>query len=150
MRKIKFRGKAKSNGQWVYGNLSYLDGGEGFRHVRIESQEWDGGLTRVTEVDPETVGQNTDIEDVNGKEIYEGDIVEFENSIVSNTGVVVWDRCNPCMAISYTHKLTNVTLYEYDFVKCGSMLIEVIGNIHDNPEFLEGLQEDDKPDVEEV
>ena len=129
MREIKFRGKTP-DGRWVYGDLLHAE--HNFKKgIDIVTDDW-----KQESVDPETVGQNTDIEDVNGNEIYEGDIVKFDNSRESNTGVVVWDRCNPCMAILYTHKLTNMNRSEYDFVKCGLMRIEVIGNIHDNPELM--------------
>ena len=80
----------------------------------------------VWSIDKNTVGQFTGMKDKNGKEIYEGDAVEairYDGLVV--TGVVEFRDCSFVIITGY---LTIYTWLDYQ--------IEVIGNIHDNPELL--------------
>ena len=91
----------------------------------------DGMATRVL---PDTVGQYTGLSDSEGREIYEGDVVERDNSYFQKTcptlpqkivGVVEW--CNGEFIVKGSYKL---------FSSSDKFPIRVIGNIHDNPELL--------------
>lgn len=132
MRTIKYRGKTK-DGEWIYGY--YLP--SIYEDVDIITVLEDFNLNQKNyAVLKDTVGQFTGLFDKNGKEIYEGDIVKFTkwNGELA-TGLVKWADCNPCMCIEFKTEYKQKD-WEFDFIKCGTMKIEVIGNIHDNPELI--------------
>ena len=114
MRDILVRGKRIDNGEWVYGNLIRRN---------ICGKEW--------EVIPETVGQYTGLDDKNGVKIFEGDVVRYLNSIESGNGVVIFDTCAFLFNWIDIDEIDSLLRY----FQCSEEL-EVIGNVHDNPEAM--------------
>lgn len=135
MREILFRGKRLDNEKWVEGHLVVCkNNGRSFITELIEVDE-DSWL--YWEVNPNTVGQYTGLTDKNGNKIFEGDIIRCNNRVEVYIGLVDWDICNPSMCIRYTSE-KGFDHIEYDFIICGNMTIEILGNIHDNPELMKG------------
>lgn len=143
MREIKFRAKivmdveplAMEKGDWV----------EGHYYEDLHQGEWCSWIQECNDithykVDKNTLGQFTGLLDKNGKEIYEGDIVKaplldpiFEDILIKDAfteAVVKYN--NGAFVVSYYNESHNI--YIQDLYK----KIEVIGNIHDNPELLKG------------
>lgn len=121
MREIKFRGKSIENkniGEWVVGDL----------HLRSPFAHIHTGLGTKCKIDPNTVGQFTGLKDKNTKDIYEGDIVIRHGRGVAkdSRGVVLYQ--------SGQFVISMLCPLYYDIQD-----IEVIGNIHDNPELLKSL-----------
>ena len=142
MREIKFRGKRVDDGEWVYGYyvkqkiLNVLKD-------RYEHKIYDDCL-QIHTVHLDTVGQYTGLKDIDGAEIYEGDIVkgihttvihagttpvEIGASSIKWKGVVEWvqDCCSYGVRESACRHSKMLKCHEY----------EIIGNIHENPELLE-------------
>lgn len=138
MRTIKFRGRHLC-GQWYYGNLIVCETdspvpetAQACKCVMIGDVE-DG---TEEEVEEETVGQFTGLIDKNGNEIYEGDIVKTKGNW---GGVVTWNS----RGYYYIKDKYYYDNEEPDLSPLGSLhcyerkQLEIIGNIHDNPELLE-------------
>ena len=134
MRDILFRGKRLDNGEWVRGNL-FVSETDGRTYIlagsRLFTIEW--------EVDQETVGQFTGLTDKNGKRIFEGDVVIYDNSPYNaycepQKGVIAWRNGSlsfkyiPWASVMYRPLCSD----DFFAAKC-----DVIGNIHDNHELLE-------------
>lgn len=128
-RQIKFRGKRLDNDEWVYGDLIHIDKSD--IGIVTDYDHWQG-----CRVDPETVGQFSGLLDRNGKEIYEGDIILYgytiKNVVVFRHGAFGY-LVDGVVFISYAGN-TNFTFNPLD----RSKEHEVIGNIFDNPDLLNG------------
>ena len=114
MREILFRGR-RSNNEWFTGDVHFID-------HRVEICN---GYCCVG-VQPDTVGQWTGAYDTNGKRIFEGDIVDVDGVVYACR----WDDGNFEFGL-VNEKESFGIVYVVPYV-------EVIGNIYDNPELLEG------------
>ena len=128
MREIKFRGKTP-DGRWVYGDLETrrLDG-RCFIHTYTEDRIY---YTQF-EILPDTIGQYTGLKDANGKEIYEGDVIESPNPTCSHH--IGYSEAEGGF-IAFLCK----TGYYYCSLRPGwinEFHKRVVGNIHDNPELM--------------
>lgn len=74
--------------------------------------------------------QFTGLEDRNDKKIFEGDIVKVEYGEDEFVSEVKWNDCD-CL---FGFVVNNEDRYFYSL--CGAMLVEVLGNVHENPELL--------------
>ena len=125
MREILFRGKCKNDNEWLYG-FPYVTRKNA---VKINWYCSEFGSMRTYEVDPETVGQYTGLTDKNGKKIFEGDLIRSTET--GETAIVQWFSEHSAFMIWC--KTSNQVGFLYE---CEKSIIEVIGNIHDNPEIL--------------
>ncbi|GJM84246.1 phage protein [Paenibacillus sp. HMSSN-139] len=127
MREIKFRGKRIDNGEWVEGCYAFskIPLMDGIDHIIIVD-----GL-KPYNVDPDTVGQYTGLQDCNGKDIYEGDIYHQGDKNIRY--VVVWADTGLIGKQLGTSS--------YAGLRHWRDRIEVIGNRYSNPELLGEVRE---------
>lgn len=121
MREILFRGKNKNAQNWIEGDLIHLPNG-----IAILSNGY-------AYIDPSTVDQYTGLTDRNGVKIFEGDIIRNHKGLL---GRVTYMPEHCAFMIYITSENRYCYLWDNDFTK-----IEVIGNIHDNPDLLEAQHE---------
>lgn len=152
-RTIKFRGKNKDIG-WLFGQLAYGLNGETYI---IEEVELDNsyGLeetmlfaTMWYRVDKETIGQYTGLHDENGKEIYEGDIIEFSYDVFTGN----FDTKVGRGTIEFIDGAFYIKPFEIEGKKVEDIdneewfllyavnvdTLKVIGNVYDNKSLLGG------------
>jgi len=153
MRKIRFRGKVirtinghlRKKGEWAYGYL--LIDEEDDKYYIADDIAWFDGIPvgsfvigELHEVDGKTVGQYIGYKDKNQREIYEGDIVRdfgFSGKEEERIGIVVWDDDLSFIGFvieSIKGQWADEMGYWWEWEE-----LEVIGNIHDNPELLQNV-----------
>ena len=109
-REILFRGKRRDTGEWIFG---WLIQHENLKYYIL----WYDSLTfrwKKNEVIEETIGQFTGLADKNGVKIFEDDLISKGNVVEYSFGSFNINGDTPLNAILSR--------------------IEIIGNIHDNPE----------------
>ena len=125
----KFRARDE-RGNWHVGLLTFM-----FGQYAIVS-EIDENTVYL--VDKETIGQSIGLKDKNGVEIFEGDIVQYRDGEYSYLGIVKRD--------CYQFFIDGIEPDDnYDFIDVsntfdGTSSLEILGNIHENPELLEGTE----------
>ena len=131
MRKIKFRVWDKATkhmhicGEDVHDSCWY-DNNNNFHYYNLQNGEGSG------EHGDYILMQYTGLHDKNGKEIYEGDIVRVENTDLAQ---IIYDEDRMAWGI----KPINDFYFDSPLLADNTSLeLEVIGNIYDNPELLEG------------
>ena len=125
MREILFRGKRKDNYEWCEGFYARYRN----KHYIIEMVN--ELIVNWHEVFPDTVGQYTGLNDRNGKQIFEGDILRTD--LCAETLTVIFN------VYCATFQVLLPDGYSEGFCEQYSVTshVKVIGNIHDNPELME-------------
>ena len=147
-REILFRGKRVDNGKWAYGYYVNCSGPgckpNETRHYIVEYPNvWHEFYTP-------THGEYTGLKDRNGKRIFEGDILreppkndwEKKNYVAYE---IFWhdnDSCDRHIGwqmnrLHFFGALCGADIYPISFRPEWTNRMEIIGNIHDNPELWE-------------
>ena len=122
MRTIKFRGKSiYGKREWIYGCILQ------FKHQFYIVPDVEKIDLKIYRVIPETVGQFTGLTDKNGKDIYEGDVIIDETN---RKGTVIFYNGCFCFITEFL-----------SIMKVIDKISNVIGNIYDNPELSELVEQ---------
>ena len=134
----KFRGrsvKAFSEEEWKYGYLIEDEGYSFIINQVIEANEQYITIGSWCPVNPDTLGQSTGLFDKNGKEIFEGDILDYRG----RKALVRWHGSYASFIYRFVDELQNRNT-EWKPLYLAYMKCEIIGNIYENPELLEDIK----------
>ena len=122
--KVRMADRAPVEGNWVYGG--------------VFAPNQTGDFAVIYGYDPvekhsvyrDTVGQYTGLKDKNGKRIFEGDIVNYNGTAHQ----VVFEQRGGCAYFGIVMDDTETWMFD---ASVPAYIMEIIGNIYDNPELLE-------------
>lgn len=144
MREILFRGKRCNENEWAYGFYVKAD-----RHWHEHGvhKDWivygaisNGGWFNMQgkcAVKPETLGQYTGLKDKHGKWIFEGDIIKIPDDY-DEFGVNAGEKYEVMFGYGGFRLKPKYGRNAKGYWLEDDGIVEVIGNIHDNPELVEG------------
>lgn len=142
MKEIKFRAKDLIDNEWLYGFPVFSDKDKEYcRFYVVQDEGYKPCLVRL-----DTVSQFTGLCNVVENEIYDGDIVKFDDKLFvvkrecdtlggswSNTAYIL-DEIGTSSGMAFED-----TIDDY----CNEICVEIVGNVYDNPELLKGDDEID-------
>ena len=161
-REILFRGKTQY-GEWVEGSYLQTDDNTNnpmqHRPLNLRHQiwsywsgDWNMGGWDPMDVLPETVSQFTGLTDKNGVKIFEGDIVKWtfgkhyweaiiqgvpNSQSINLYAIETFHNCTKDIETEeYTYERSDSRQGSCNDITYLSSRVEIIGNIHDNPELL--------------
>lgn len=143
MKGIIFRGKSIDTGEWVYGDVYATSETPMIIRNGIAS-EWDNFIA----VDKDTIGQYVGLNDIKDNKIFRGDICKFiiNHGYIEeiSSGQIFYEDCGWSItnkATSLENSMCSIGLGSFvngwSGEKSPPSVIEVIGNVWDNPELLE-------------
>lgn len=142
MREILFRGKGLYKDFWYYGY--YVEHKRSMMYYIIDLDETVMNTQHL--INKDTLGQYTGLKDKNGTKIFEGDIFKgiTEDTDQGRYGVIKYGKYkdenfeDSCLGFYFEFGGEQFSIFNgeaqgYDLPS----LVEVVGNIYDNPELLE-------------
>lgn len=144
MRERISRGKRIDNNEWIYwnryGRLTDINGEPTNIEINTSAlRPYAFYINELPVIREDAVGDYTGLTDKNGKPIFEGDIIRWQDENFNNyISVVEWcgEKFNyPAFDLAKHDYECNGLQYAHE-----DCIMEVIGNIHDNPELLEDEQ----------
>ncbi len=126
--KVRMNGE-KLPGNWVYGGIFHGTGDHSIIYGCKSNVEQIGGILEKYPVYSDTVGEYTGLADKNGVKIFEGDIVACDG--YDGYAEIKWCEYTARFIIEHDEFIADFD--NFDNIDC-----KVVGNIHDNPELLEG------------
>ena len=103
-----------------------------FKKGVLVGEHWEFGETNFMSFDEIVIMQTTGLLDKNGKEIFEGDIVDYKG----REAVVKWHGSYASFIYRFVDGLKE-RVSEWEPLYLAYLKCEVIGNIYENPELLE-------------
>ena len=142
MKEIKFRGKAKTlNGHtskvWEFGYNIWM-GINVMATCEINNAK----------VDKDTIGQFTGMQDKNGNDVYEGDIIHLPSTEYLNgemNGVVEFEDGSFVFKSLYSNTISDLAWVLRKRIN-GEPQAEIIGNVYDNQELIKNTAYDKHED----
>ena len=107
------------------------------KKIDFWNNELDARLFEETKIEEVILMQSTGLKDKNGQEIFEGDIVQFEDCseasdfLYINTGIIEW-----CQGGFHVTNRDSVLME--DLLDGDSLDVTILGSVYENLELLEG------------
>lgn len=150
---IIYRGLSIGSSVWVYGYLLvrkdryYIATRDALDFIVVSDNK---ATLNLIEVDPDTVGIYSHFHDCNDIKVFTGDVLE----------TIVGERISP-----FSHEIRTLVIYNEgigfyangfcDIAPFEFRFCKIVGNIHENPELLEGIalsfpEEEEDDDIAEL
>ena len=121
--------------EWCFGSLvDYGDGEmeiQGFDVFREGFDEW-----KEISIDSDTVGQFTGLLDANGKEIYEGDVIESNKNGVPTRHLIAYNHVEAAFIAELIGTHISIGRIRQGWIDQYEK--RIVSNIHDDPGLLKG------------
>lgn len=148
--KYEYRAKRLTNNKWAYGYMLVNSAG---KYCLNGACQFEDNSENPVYIDKNTIGRYAKFRDINKKDVYEGDIVEwtffyyeringgltYSDTIV--TGIIKY-KDGEFIFVPIRNNFQKVDYYVIDDLETDTESdAEVIGNIYDNPELINNKNE---------